>query len=119
VESVSRPGRARLAGNELLAERVHVRAVVHDAVVEVWPGREPGGADVADDLLLPNARAGPDVRRDPREMVVLRLVARPMAEVHLDSIAAVPAGAHDDAVGDRANRCADRRSVVDREVGAH
>src|SRR5215510_10768320 len=31
--------RDRLAGDELLAERVHVRPVVHDAVVEVRPGR--------------------------------------------------------------------------------
>src|SRR5262245_9148782 len=52
--------RDRLAGDEPLAERIHVRAVLHDAVVEVRPSREPGGADVADDLLLPHPRAGPE-----------------------------------------------------------
>src|SRR2546430_2264936 len=101
------------------AERVHEGAVVRDAIVEMWARRQPRGTHVADDLLLPNARAGSDVGRDPREMVVLRLVARPMADVHLDPVAAVPPGVHDDAVGDRADRSADRRPVVDREMGAH
>src|SRR5438093_6131946 len=40
-----------------------------------------------------------------------------MAQVHLDAVAAVPARVHDHAVGDGANRRADRRPVVDREVG--
>src|SRR5438132_1302044 len=119
VEVGAGGGRDRLTGNELLAERVHEGAVVRDAIVEMWARRQPRGTHVADDLLLPNARAGSDVGRDPREMVVLRLVARPMADVHLDPVAAVPPGVHDDAVGDRADRSADRRPVVDREMGAH
>src|SRR3989441_2679265 len=119
VEVGAGGGRDRLTGNELLAERVHEGAVVRDAIVEMWARREARGTHVADDLLLPNARAGSDVGRDPREMVVLRLVARPMADVPLDPVAAVPPGVHHDAVGYRANRCADRRPVVDREMGAH
>src|SRR6185369_15567525 len=109
-------GRNRLAGDELLAERVHVRAVVHDPVVEVWAGCQPGRADVADDLFLVHPRAGSDVRRDPRQVVVLRFVARAMANVHLDAVATVPARLHDHAIGDGANRRADGRGVVDREV---
>src|SRR5262245_62657553 len=71
-------GRDRLAGDELLAERIHVRSVVHDAVVEVRSGRQPGGADVADDLLLMDAGAGADVGRDLRQVVVLGLVTGAM-----------------------------------------
>ena len=40
-----------------------------------------------------------------------------MPQVHLDAVAAVPAGVHDHAVGDGADRRTDGRPVVDREVG--
>src|SRR5439155_6265058 len=106
-----------LAGDELLAERIAERAVPRHAVVEVGPGGEPGGADGADDLLLPYAHARMEPRSDPREVVVLGLVPGPMPQVHLDAVAAVPAGVHDHAVGDGADRRTDGRPVVDREVG--
>src|SRR6266850_8170505 len=69
VEVGARGGGDRLAPDELLAERVHEGTVACDAVVEVGPRREPGGADVADDLFLPHAQAGPQAGGDPRKMV--------------------------------------------------
>ena len=83
------------------------------------PRGESGGADVADDLLLSHAGTGLESGGDPREMVVLGLVARSMPEVDLDAVAAVPSGVHDDAVGDGPHRSADRRPVVDREMRTH
>src|SRR2546427_12287391 len=111
--------RDRLAGDEPLAERGHERAVARDAVVEVGPRREPGGADIAGDLLLSDAHTGPEPFADPGGMVVLGLVARPMPEMDLDAVATVPSGMDDDAVRDGAHRRADRRSVVDRKMGTH
>src|SRR5262245_4450424 len=114
-----RGGGDRLSWNELLAERVDEGAVVRDAVVEMRTCGQPGGADVADDLLLVHARADPHVGGDAREVVVLRLVTGAMANVHLDAVTAVPARMHDDPVGDGAHGRADRRAVIDREVRAH
>src|SRR5882762_6465420 len=71
-------GRDGLAGDEPLAERVHERAVLRHAVVEVGTGGEPGGADRADDLLLLHAHPRMQPRREPRQVVVLGLVARAM-----------------------------------------
>src|SRR5207245_4262579 len=65
-----------LAGDELLAERVHERAALGDPVVEMRPGGEAGGADVADHLALAHAHARPEAAGDRREMVVNRLVAQ-------------------------------------------
>src|SRR5262245_920934 len=112
-------GGDRLSRNELLAERVDEGAVVRDAVVEMRTCGQPGGADVADDLLLVHARADPHVGGDAREVVVLRLVAGAMTNVHLDAVTAVPARMHDNPVGHGAYGSADRRSVIDREVRAH
>src|SRR3990172_1067558 len=98
-----------LAGDELLGERVHEPAAVGDAVVEVRPRAEPGRADVTDDLALPHARARAHARGEAREVVVLGLVARAVAELDLDAAAAGPARARDDAVGHGAHRRAGRR----------
>src|SRR5207245_5708850 len=50
----------RLARDELLAERIDEVAVLRDAIVQMWPRRQPGGPDVADHLPLRDATAGTD-----------------------------------------------------------
>src|SRR5262245_12860450 len=92
-----------LAGNELLAERIHERAVARDAVIEVGAGGQPGGADVADHLTLAHAGTRRQTRAQPREVVVHRLVARAVAEAHRDAIATRPAGRDHSSVGHGTN----------------
>src|SRR2546425_10453627 len=82
--------RDRLAGDEFLTGRGHERAVARDAVVEVGPRREPGGAEIAADLPLPDAHTRPGPFADPGEMVALGLGARPLPETDLDAVAHGP-----------------------------
>src|SRR4030095_11292289 len=61
IECGAAARRPRLAGNELLAERVHELAVLLHPIVEMRAGRQPGRSHPADHLTLAHTLADADV----------------------------------------------------------
>src|SRR5262245_24798034 len=90
------------------ATRVAVCATDAEFVVQVRSGRQPGAADVTDDLALLNAAAVAEPGPQPRHVAVQRLVRRAVLEYHDLPVAALPSGERDATVAGRLDRRAGR-----------
>ena len=95
-------------------QRIDERAVLFHAIVKMRPGDEAGRADTPDQIALLHARAGP--YGNGRQVQVLRFEAVGVPQLHHPPGGAIRARPDDHAVGDRDDRRANRRAIVDPQV---
>ena len=99
--------------------RVNLGAVDDQFIMKVWPGREPGGADIANDLTLPDTFTGGDTLRNASLVRIGTDISVGVPDDGLFAVTAlVPAGLFDNAISGGNDRCTARRRPVDTGVHA-
>ena len=99
--------------------RILVNAANAVFVVQVRTGREPGLADIANDLAQLDPLAAAHLRREARQVAVDGDHARAVFELDDIAVAALAPDEADPAFAGGAHRRADRRGVVDATVCAN
>src|SRR3989344_1047479 len=97
---------------ELVGQRIAVRAVDQEFVMQVRAAREAGGADIGDGLALIHEAADVQAVAKTREMRVQGAVGGVVADDDALAVAAVPADGQDAPAGGGAHRRSGGRAVV-------
>src|SRR5260370_24900791 len=91
--------RQRIGTDGFETQRVQTRTVIVDAVIEVRSGREHAGADVADHFALHDFSSRTKAFHESREVEIVRIESRCMAEANVISFAALASRFDHDAIG--------------------
>lgn len=93
-------------------QRIDEFVILHEAEIQVRPGRESCLADVADDVALVDVLASPDAFGKGPHMAVGGRVRVVMMDFNITAIPALPAGERDSPIPDRPNRSARRSGII-------
>src|SRR3990172_5766016 len=102
----------------LIIQRISMLPIDAKFIVQMWAGREPATADIADDFTLFNASALAQVGPVARQVGIHRAVGATVLDNDGPPIAAVPSDRGDSSNGGSANHGSRGGGVVDARVGA-